>query len=400
MFCIFKHSLKIVRENAGWPFRTTRCPPQKIRSHDYGQSLGDLWHDCDVMPAARIFLRLIADFVVYLGLLIRRRKVIAAENLFLRRQLALYQERKVDPRRIDPATRITLALLSKLFNWRDAFVVVQPKTLIRWHRAGFRLLWHWKSKPGRPPIPAELRRLIREMSRDNLLWGEERIANELLVKLGIRVSPRTVRKYMRRKPGRGPRGDQRWRTFLRNHAAAIVACDFCVAVTASFRVLYIFVIIEHASRRLLHWNVTSNPTAAWTLQQLREAIASDHPYRFLVHDRDSIYTQALDTSITNLRLRVLKTPHRSPKANSLCERLIGSLRRECLDWAIPLSEGHLRSLLKMLEHLLQPRTAPYGVRARRARSANRCAGAAAASSASPQREPSGGGQACIERAAP
>jgi putative transposase len=100
-------------------------------------------------------------------------------------------------------------------------------------------------------------------------------------------------------------------------------------------------------RRLLHWKVTSNPTAAWTLQQLREAIASDHPYQFLVHDRDSIFTQALDTSIANLRLRVLKTPHRSPKANSLCERLIGSLRRECLDWAIPLSEGHLRSLLKM-----------------------------------------------------
>ena len=174
------------------------------------------------------------------------------------------------------------------------------------------------------------------MSRDNSLWGEERIANELLVKLGIRVSPRTVRKYMRRKPGRGPRGDQRWRTFLRNHAAAIVACDFCVAVTARFRVLYIFVIIEHASRRLLHWSVTSNPTAAWTLQQLREAIASDHPYRFLVHDRDSIYAQALDTSIANLRLRVLKTPYRSPKANSLCERLIGSLRRECLEWAIPL----------------------------------------------------------------
>ena len=117
------------------------------------------------MPAARIFLQLIADLVVYLGLLIRPRKAIAAENLFLRRQLALYQERKVDPRRIDPATRITLALLSRLFNWRDALIVVQPKTLIRWHRAGFRLLWHWKSKPGRPPIPAELRRLIREMSR-------------------------------------------------------------------------------------------------------------------------------------------------------------------------------------------------------------------------------------------
>jgi putative transposase len=172
------------------------------------------------------------------------------------------------------------------------------------------------------------------------------------------------------------------------------------AVTASFRVLYIFVIIEHASRRLLHCNVTSNPTAAWTLQQLREAIASDHPYRFLVHDRDSIFTQALDTSIANLRLRVLKTPHRSPKANSLCERLIGSLRRECLDWAIPLSEGHLRSLLKMWSTYYNRRTAPYGVRARRTRSAKGCAGAAATSSASPEREPSGRGQACIERVAP
>src|ERR1700731_2479249 len=128
----------------------------------------------------------------------------APENLFLRRQLALYQEPKVDPRRIDPATRITLALLSRFFNWRDSLIVVQPKTLIRWHRAGFRLLWHWKSKPGRPPIQAELRRLIREVSRDNLLWGEERISNELLVKFGIRVSPRTVRNYMRRKPGLGP----------------------------------------------------------------------------------------------------------------------------------------------------------------------------------------------------
>ena len=141
--------------------------------------LDKAWGICgmisDVMPAAPIFLQLIADFVVYLGLLIRRRKAIAAENLFLRRQLALYQERKVGPRRIDRATRITLALLSKLFNWRDALIVVQPKTLIGWHRVGFRLLWHWTSKPGRPPIPAELRRLIREMSRDNLLWGEEMV---------------------------------------------------------------------------------------------------------------------------------------------------------------------------------------------------------------------------------
>ena len=139
------------------------------------------------------------------------------------------------------------------------------------------------------------------MSRDNSLWGEERIANELLVKLGIRVSPRTVRKYMRSKPGSEPRSDQRWRTFLRNHAAAIVACDFCVAVTARFRVLYIFVIIEHASRRLLHWNVTSNPTAAWRLQQLREAIASDHPCEFLVLMSSSFMTATVSMLRRSIR---------------------------------------------------------------------------------------------------
>src|ERR1700737_3149078 len=222
------------------------------------------------MPAAPVFLQLIADFLVYLALFVRRRKAIAAENLFLRRQLALYQERKVDPRRIDPATRITLALLSRFFNWRDALIVVQPKTLIRWHRAGFRLLWHWKSKPGRPPIPAELRRLIREMSRDNSLWGEERIANELLVKLGIKVSPRTVRKYMPKRPRGHPRGDQRWSTFLKNQATAILACDFFVAVTATFRMLYVFVVIEHGTRRLAHMNVTAHPSAHWTHQQRRD----------------------------------------------------------------------------------------------------------------------------------
>jgi putative transposase len=126
------------------------------------------------------------------------------------------------------------------------------KTVIRWHRAGWRLLWRYKSRPGRPPIPLELRQLIRRMAMENFLWGEERIANELLLKLGIRVSPRTVRKYMPKHPPGPPRGDQRWATFLRNHAKAIIACDFFVAVTATFRLLYVFVLMHHGSRRLVH----------------------------------------------------------------------------------------------------------------------------------------------------
>jgi putative transposase len=187
------------------------------------------------------------------------------------------------------------------------------------------------------------------MAHDNPTWGQERIANELLLKLGLRVSPRTVRKYMPRSLERGPgtRGQsQRWATFVRNHAQAIVACDFCVAVTATFRLLYVFVVIEHASRRLLHVNVTASPTAAWTLQQLREAIPADHDYRFLLHDRDSIFSPALDQSIRHLGLKVLKTPVRTPVANAICERVLGTLRRECLDFVIPFTETHVRRLLQ------------------------------------------------------
>ncbi len=184
------------------------------------------------------------------------------------------------------------------------------------------------------------------MARNNPIWGEERIANELLLKLGIQVSPRTVRKYMPKRPPGRPRGDQRWATFLHNHAQAIVACDFCVVVTATFRLLYILVVMEHGTRQILHCNVTAHPTAEWTLHQLREAFPSDHEYRFLIHDRDSIFSQALDKSIRNLRLRVLKTPYRAPQANAVCERLIGTLRRELLDWVIPINESHLRRFLR------------------------------------------------------
>ena len=166
------------------------------------------------------------------------------------------------------------------------------------------------------------------MATENPLWGEERIANELLLKLGLRVSPRTVRKYMPKRPPGRPRGDQRWSTFLRNHARAIVACDFFVAVTATFRLLYVLVVlIEHGSRRLLHFNVTQHPSAEWTLQQLREVVGFDHAHRYLIHDRDSIFARQLDESIKSLGVKVLKSPPRSPKANAYashctsCERI-------------------------------------------------------------------------------
>ena len=152
---------------------------------------------------------------------------------------------------------------------------------------------------------------------------------------------------MPKRPSGRPRGDQHWSTFVHNHANAIVACDFFVTITATFRLLYVFVMIEHGSRQLVHLNVTAHPTAAWTLQQLREILEHDGRHRYLIHDRDSIFARRLDESIKNLGMTVLKSPPHSPKANTICERVIGTIRRECLDWLIPLSESHLRSMLKV-----------------------------------------------------
>src|SRR4030095_7480738 len=175
----------------------------------------------------------------------------------------------------------------------------------------------------------------------------ERIANELKLKLGIRVSPRTVGKYLGTgRPSRTPDPKQRWLTFVRNHAQVIAACDFFVVVTATFRPLYVFVIMELGARRILHHNVTGHPTAEWTAQQFREALPGGHAYRFLIHDRDSIFSKELDEEVTAMGALVLRTPVRAPKANSVCERFGGTLRRECLDFLIPFNERHLRAMLK------------------------------------------------------
>lgn len=175
------------------------------------------------------------------------------------------------------------------------------------------------------------------------------MADELELKLGILVSPRTVRAYWPKSTNnRGPRqtSSQHWSTFVRNYAKAIVACDFLISITAGFRLLYVFVVMEIGTRRILHFNVTEGPTSAWTLQQFREAIPSDHGYQFLIHDRDSIFSAGLDKAVSNFGLKVLRTPVQSPKANACCERLMGTVRRECLDHMIPLSEKHLRTILR------------------------------------------------------
>ena len=184
------------------------------------------------------------------------------------------------------------------------------------------------------------------MAAANRTWGEERIADELLVKLGIRVSPRTVRRYMRALSPRGKRGTQAWSTFVRNHARSVLASDFFVVVTATFRVIYVFVVLEVGTRRIVHWNVTAHPTADWTAQQFRMIVPGDQMHRFVIHDRDAIYAEGVDRTLEALGLEVLKTPARVPQANAFCERLIGTARRECLDFMIPVNERHLRGTLR------------------------------------------------------
>jgi putative transposase len=176
-------------------------------------------------------------------------------------------------------------------------------------------------------------------------WGEERIADELHLKIGIQISPRTVWRYMPKNPERPIDPSQRWMTFVRNHANALIACDFFVVVTATFRLAYAFV-VEIGTRRIIRSNVTMHPTAQWTLQQFRECVTGEEGYRFVIHDRDGIYSGELDQSLKSLGLTVLKTPYKSPQANAFCERLIGSARRECLDFMTPFNEAHIRQTLK------------------------------------------------------
>jgi transposase InsO family protein len=290
----------------------------------------------------------------FLVSLFRSRAALSAENLFLRKQLAFYQERQMEPRRLNDAARVCLVLWSRLFDWREALVVVKPETLIGWHRKCVQLFWRWKSRGGRPRLPKNIRQLIAEMVQENPTWGQLQVAEELALKLGVYVSPRTVRAYWPKEPLRsGPRAtsSQHWRTFIRNHAQSVLACDFMVAVSVRFQLLYVLLVMEIGTRRVVHCNVTAHPTAAWTMQQLREAIPSDHGYRFLIHDRDTIFSAEVDTQVSALGLRVLRTPVRAPQANAYCERLVGTIRRECLDYVIPFSERHLRRVLReWIEH--------------------------------------------------
>jgi transposase InsO family protein len=280
--------------------------------------------------------------------LTRSKTELILENVFLRQQLIIL-DRQVKRPLARPRERVLLVVLaSRLRAWKQALLIVQPATLIRWQQNLYRWLWKRKSEPpkraGRPPLLKELVDLIQRMARENRTWGAERIRGELL-KLGIRVARNTILKYLQRV--RKPTApDQTWLTFLHNHASQVWACDFLQTFDLFFRALFVFVIVELESRRVVHFAVTRHPTDAWVAQQLREATPYGLKPRFLIRDRDRKFGEAFGRVVKGTSIDILLTPYRAPQANAICERFWGSLRRECLDFFILLGERHLYRVVK------------------------------------------------------
>jgi putative transposase len=281
----------------------------------------------------------------FLRSVVRSRCDVALENLALRQQLVVLTRSSRRPR-LTRADRRFWSWFSRAWpRWRSALVIVQPDTVVRWHRAGWRRYWAWKSRrrrPGRPRLSPEIRLLIQRLARDNPRWGSVRIQGELR-KLGFEVSAESVRCYRRSALRRPP--SQSWRIFLRNHAPHIWAADFFTAPTVTFHTLYVFFFITHDRRRIVHLNVTAHPTAEWVWRQLIAATPWGEQPRYLIHDRDRCYGESFIPRAARIGIRTLLTPVQAPKANAIAERLVGTLRRECLDHLIVINERHLRALL-------------------------------------------------------
>jgi transposase InsO family protein len=280
---------------------------------------------------------------------------LVVENLALRQQLNVLRRRMKRPR-LQRRNRIFWLWLARCWDgWREALMVVKPETVIRWHRKGFKYYWTWKSrqKGGRPAVPRQVRDLVRRMSCANPLWGAPRIHGELL-KLGIDISQATVGKYMVR-PRKPP--SPSWRAFLDNHVKELVSIDFFTVPTATFHILFVFLVLSHHRRRVLHFNVTAHPSAAWTGRQLMEAFPWDSAPRYLIRDRGGIYGNDFTRCARALGIRQVLTARRSPWQNPYVERVIGSIRRECLDHVIVFNENHLRRVLRRYVHYYhRPRT--------------------------------------------
>ena len=288
---------------------------------------------------------LIRTLLAWVWSLVTNGPDVALENLALRHQLAVLQRTARRPR-LTRADRALWIALSRFWTdqWRRVLQIVQPATVIAWHRKGFRAFWTWKSRRsrvGRPALDATTRGLIQTMAQSNVGWGAPRIHGELQ-KLGIEVSETVVSKYMPRvrKPP-----SQTWRTFLNNHVGTLVSMDFFTVATVNFRTLYVFVILAHDRRRIVHWNVTECPTAHWASLQLVQAFPENSAPRYLLRDRDGAYGAEFVRRAEVMGIEEVLSAPRSPWQNPYAERLIGSIRREALDHVIVMNERHLRRVL-------------------------------------------------------
>ena len=266
------------------------------------------------------------------------------ENVALRHQLMVLQRQSGRPRLRDRDRLFWICLRRRWPGWHRALVLVQPATVVNWHRNGFRAYWRWKSRSngGRPRIDREVRELIRDMWRSNPTWGKPRIQAELN-KIGIEVSDSTVSKY---RPSQDRPPSQSWRAFLDNHLRDVVAIDVFVVPTLTFRVLYVFLVMSYDRRRILHFNVTTSPSARWSAQQMRDAFPYDTAPRYLLRDRDGIFGTEFVRCVESMGIKEVVTAPASPWQNPFYERLIGSIRRECLDHVIVLNERHLMRVLR------------------------------------------------------
>jgi transposase InsO family protein len=282
--------------------------------------------------------------VMFVADMFKSRRRLEAENLFLRHQLNIALRRAPPRLRLHGSDRALLVWITRIWpNLLDLAQVVQPETILRWHRAGFKVFWRWKSRnrPGRPKIDRGLRDLIERMSSENPLWGASRIHGELLM-LGFEVAQSTVSKYMAR-PSKPP--SQTWKTFLRNHAEAIAAVDLCVVPTLTFERLFAFLVLGHGRRQLLWFDVTRHPTAKWLARQITEAFPWTSAPAYLVRDNDRAYGRVFTSRVRAMGIRDRPISPGLPWQNGCAERLIGTLRRECLDRMLIFGESHLRRVL-------------------------------------------------------
>jgi putative transposase len=279
-----------------------------------------------------------------IGLLCRGHRAVALENLALRQQLAALTRTAKRPQ-LRPQDRLFWILLRKSWrDWRSALLIVRPDTVVRWHRRWLRHRWTERSRqqrPGRPRTDAAIRALIDKMASANPLWGAPRIHGELR-KLGIEVSERTVSRFVRQ---RQPPPSQTWRTFLANHLSPLVSMDFFTVPTLTGRVLFVLVLLAHDRRRVIQVAVTEHPTAEWTAQQIVAAFPEDTAPKCLLRDRDAIYGDICRRRVASMGITEIVSSPSSPWQNPYVERLIGSIRRECLDHVVVLGERHLRGVL-------------------------------------------------------